>query len=132
MKGTILTLGGGGFSMSEDGSSLIDDFLLDMANKKQPKVCFIPTASGDADEYSEEFLQAFSHRADTSVLSLFSHDPWGYTPPAMLLDQDIIYVGGGSTANLLAVWRVHDVPDILARAAADGVILAGISAGMIH
>jgi len=130
MKGTILTLGGGGFSMSEDGSSLIDDFLIDMTHKRRPKVCFIPTASGDDDEYCERFLQAFSYRAETSVLSLFSHDPWGYTPPAMLLDQDIVYVGGGSTANLLAVWAVHGVGEILYRAAADGVILAGISAGM--
>lgn len=116
--------------MSEDGSSLIDDFLLDMANKKHPKVSFIPTASGDDDEYSERFLQAFSHRAETSVLSLFAHDPWGYTDPAMLLAQDIIYVGGGSTANLLAVWRVHGVHEVLSRAAEEGVILAGISAGM--
>lgn len=130
MKGTILTMGGGGFSMSKNGSPLIDDFLLHMVDKERPKVCFVPTASGDDDGYSERFLQAFSERAETSVLSLVCHDPWGYSDPAMLLDQDIIYVGGGSTANLLAVWRIHGVPDILSRAAADGVILAGISAGM--
>ncbi len=116
--------------MSEDGSSLIDDFLINLAGKERPQICLIPTASGDADEYCERFLHAFGHRAETSVLSLFSHDPWGYTNPTMLLDQDIIYAGGGSTANLLAVWRVHGVPEILSRAAADGVILAGISAGM--
>ncbi len=130
MKGTILALGGGGFSMSEDGSSLLDDFLLDLTNKKGPKVCFVPTASGDDDGYCERFMQAFSHRADASVLSLFSHDPWGWTNPTMLLDQDIVYIGGGSTANLLAVWRVHGLPEILSHAAAKGVILAGISAGM--
>ena len=130
MKATILTLGGGGFSMSEDGSSLIDDYLLDLVHQRRPKVCFIPTASGDADEYSQRFMEAFSHRADASVLSLFSHDPWGYAAPEMLREQDVIYVGGGSTANLLAVWRAHRVPDILGRAAANGVILAGISAGM--
>ncbi len=130
MKATILTLGGGGFSMSEDGSSLIDDFLLELVAKERPSVCFVPTASGDADGYSEQFMDAFGHRADASVLSLFSHDPWGYTDPAMLLDQDIIYVGGGSTANLLAVWRVHGLPGVLASAAANGVVLAGISAGM--
>lgn len=123
-------MGGGGFSMSEDGTSLLDDFLLDLAAKDHPRVCFVPTASGDDDDYSDRFMAAFEHRADASVLSLFSHDPWGYTDPTMLLDQDIIYVGGGSTANLLAVWRVHGLPDVLTRAAADGVILAGISAGM--
>lgn len=130
MKATILTLGGGGFSMSKDGSSLIDDFLLGLVTKERPRVCFVPTASGDVNEYSERFLDAFGHRAEASVLSLFSHDPWGYTDPAMLLDQDIIYVGGGSTVNLLAVWRVHGLPEVLARAAANGVVLAGISAGM--
>lgn len=130
MKATILTLGGGGFSMSEDGDSLIDDFLLGLVAKERPRVCFVPTASGDADGYSEQFLQAFAHRAEASVLSLFSHDPWGYSDPAMLLEQDIIYVGGGSTANLLAVWRVHGLHEVLASAAASGVVLAGVSAGM--
>lgn len=130
MKGTILTLGGGGFSMSEDGSSFIDDFLLDLVPSHRPSVCFIPTASGDADDYIERFQDAFGPRSKTSVLSLFGRDPWGYSDPAMLLDQDIVYVGGGSTANLLAVWRVHGLADVLSHAAARGVVLAGISAGM--
>lgn len=130
MNGTILTLGGGGFSMSDDGSSLIDDLLLDLAAKDRPRICFVPTASGDTDEYIERFQNAFSGRAETSVLSLFGRDPWGYTNPRMLLDQDIVYVGGGSTANLLAVWKVHALTDVLAEAAAHGVVLAGISAGM--
>jgi peptidase E len=64
------------------------------------------------------------------VLSLFCQDPWGYTDPSTLLDQDLIYVGGGSTANLLAVWRHHGLPDILSQACAQGTVLAGISAGM--
>jgi len=130
MIGTILALGGGGFSMSDDGTSAIDDFLLELTGKDRPRVCFIPTASGDADGYSQRFEAAFSGRAETSVLSLFCHPPWGYSEPTMLLEQDAIYVGGGSTANLLAVWRLHGLPAILAEAAANGVVLAGISAGM--
>lgn len=130
MKGTILTLGGGGFSMSGGAASPIDDFLLGLVQKERPRICFVPTASGDDPGYSEQFMEAFSDRAEASVLSLFSHDPWGWTDPRMLLDQDIIHVGGGSTANLLAVWRVHGLPDVLARAAASGVVLSGISAGM--
>ncbi|AZI58627.1 peptidase E [Nakamurella antarctica] len=130
MLGTILALGGGGFSMSDDGKSAIDDFLLDLTGKNRPRVCFVPTASGDADSYSQRFEAAFNGRAQTSVLSLFCHDPWGYTKPEMLLEQDVIYVGGGSTANLLAVWRLHGLPAILAEAAAKGAILAGVSAGM--
>ncbi|WP_284305884.1 peptidase E [Mobilicoccus caccae] len=90
----------------------------------------MPTAGGDAVTYCERFEQAFAGRAQTSVLSLFCRDPWGYTDPSMLLDQDLVYVGGGSTANLLAVWRHHGLPDILRRAAEQGTVLAGISAGM--
>ncbi|TWP33880.1 peptidase E [Leekyejoonella antrihumi] len=130
MRGTIVTLGGGGFSMSEDGSSPIDDHLLELTGKSRPRICFIPTASGDAPDYSERFEAAFAGRAETSVLSLFCRDPWGYTDPSMLLDQDLIYVGGGSTANLLVVWRLHGLPELLQQAAADGTVLAGISAGM--
>ena len=129
MIGTVLVLGGGGFSVLDE-SSPIDDYLLQLTGKDDPKVCFVPTASGDADPYIERFLAAFQNRAQTSVLSLFCHDPWGYTDPTVLLEQDIVYVGGGSTANLLAVWRLHGLPDILRAAAANGTVLAGISAGM--
>jgi dipeptidase E len=130
MLGTFFALGGGGFSMSDDGSSALDDFLLDLTGSDRPRVCFVPTASGDADSYSQRFESSFASRAETSVLSLFCRDPWGYTDPTMLLEQDVVYVGGGSTANLLAVWRLHGLPDVLAAAAAHGVILAGVSAGM--
>ncbi len=129
MIGRVLALGGGGFS-TLDAASAIDAHLLTMTGKDDPSVCFVPTASGDADPYIERFEAAFSDRAQTSVLSLFCHDPWGYSDPAMLLTQDVVYVGGGSTANLLAVRRLHGLPDILRTAAANGTILAGISAGM--
>jgi peptidase E len=129
MIGTVLALGGGGFS-TLDVASAIDDHLLALTGKDEPKVCFVPTASGDADPYIERFFAAFEGRAETSVLSLFCHEPWGYRDPQVLLDQDVVYVGGGSTANLLAVWRLHGVPDILRTAAANGTVLAGISAGM--
>jgi len=129
MIGTVLVLGGGGFSVLDEASA-IDAYLLQLTGKDGPSVCFVPTASGDADFYIERFVNAFQDRAQTSVLSLFCHDPWGYADPTMLLEQDIVYVGGGSTANLLAVWRLHGLPDILATAAANGTILAGISAGM--
>jgi len=116
--------------MSDDGSSLIDDHLLELTGRSRPRVCFIPTASGDADDYSRRFEATFTGRAETSVLSLFCHEPWEYTDPQTLLEQDLVYVGGGSTANLLAVWRLHGLPDLLREAAAQGTVLAGISAGM--
>jgi dipeptidase E len=130
MIGTVLALGGGGFSMADDGTSAIDDYLLELTGRSRPRVCFVPTASGDAEVYGRRFEESFAGRAHTSVLSLFCQEPWGYADPTMLLEQDVIYVGGGSTANLLAVWRLHGLPSILAEAAARGVVLAGISAGM--
>ncbi len=116
--------------MSDDGTSALDDFLLDLTGAARPRVCFVPTASGDDNDYSRRFEAAFADRAETSVLSLFSHEPWGYRDPRMLLEQDVIYVGGGSTANLLAVWRLHGLPELLREAAANGTVLAGVSAGM--
>jgi len=130
VQGTIVTLGGGGFSMSDDGTSAMDDFLIELTGRAMPKVCFVPTASGDSFDYSTRFETAFAGRAATSVLSLFGNWRTGYADPSMLLEQDLIYVGGGSTANLLAIWRLHGIPEILRAAAARGVVLAGISAGM--
>lgn len=129
MRGTIVARGGGGFSMSEDGASAIDDYILDLTGKTSPKVCFVPTASGDAPDYGKRFEAAFQGRARTSLLSLFGGGAYDYTDPHVLLDRDVVYVGGGSTANLLALWRLHGVPDLLAQAAENGTVLAGISAG---
>lgn len=128
--GTIVTLGGGGFSQGNDGPSPIDDYLLELTGTSRPKVCFVPTASGDYPGYAQQFERAFDGRADTLVLSLFGNWDYPFVDPATVLDQDVVYVGGGSTANLLAIWRVHGLPDLLRQAAAQGTILAGISAGM--
>ncbi|MFJ3956620.1 Type 1 glutamine amidotransferase-like domain-containing protein [Arthrobacter sp. NPDC090010] len=130
MRGTVIALGGGGFSMSDDGASLIDDEILALSGKERPSVCFVPTASGDAEGYCRRFEDAFRGRAETSVLSLFCREPWGYSDPQLLLEQDVVYVGGGSTVNLLELWRRHGLPEILEHAAEQGTVLAGISAGM--
>jgi peptidase E len=130
MRGTVVTLGGGGFSMSEDGSSAIDDYLLELTGRSRPKVCFVGTASGDAASYRDQFFAAFDGRARTSALVLFGQSTYDYVPPEHALEQDLVYVGGGSTANLLALWRLHGVDEVLAAAAANGTVLAGISAGM--
>jgi peptidase E len=134
--GTLLTLGGGGFSMSEDGTSRIDDFLLSLAEKDRPRVCFVPTASGDAADYIERFEAAFDGRAVTSVLSLFGRDGDELRSPllnrpSMVLEQDVVYVGGGSTANLLAVWRAQGFDRVVRQAWQAGAVLAGSSAGAI-
>ena len=125
----IVALGGGGFSM-EPENPLLDDFILSLTGKPKPKVCFVPTAAGDSEVYTERFFQAFpTERADASHLSLFKRTITDLRE--FVLTQDVIYVGGGSTANLLAVWRAHGLDVILREAWEAGVILCGVSAGAL-
>ena len=114
----------------EPENPALDNYLLALARStgRRPKVCFVPTASGDAVDYIRTFEESLSDRAETSVLRLFHREEPDLR--SFVLDKDVIYVGGGSTANLLAVWRLHGLPEILAEAADQGVVLAGISAGM--
>ncbi|NPC97099.1 peptidase E [Nocardioides sp. zg-DK7169] len=141
-SGTILTLGGGGFSMpaeagAPDGSdSALDDLLLSLVATPRgagglPRVCFVPTASGDSADYVARFHAAFAGRAETSTLELFGLGSLGgRSVREHVLDQDVVYVGGGSTLNLLALWRLHGLDAVLREALAAGVVVAGISAGM--
>jgi peptidase E len=125
----ILAMGGGGFSM-EPENPLLDDFLLSLARSARPKVCFIPTASADSDNYALRFYEAFAAKnCRPAHLPLFARKPGDLR--AFILDQDILYVGGGNTVNLLAIWRAHGVDAILAEALRAGIVLSGISAGSI-
>jgi len=129
---TIVAMGGGGFSMEPD-NPLLDDHVLDLARaargRSRPRVCFVPTASGDADGYLARFYAAFARKAEATHLALFTRTIADLS--AFLLEQDVVYVGGGNTANLLAVWRVHGVDRILREAWKRGTVLAGLSAGSI-
>ena len=123
----IVALGGGGFSADD---AVLDDEILRLSGADDPAVCFVPTASGDAESYVERFLAAFPlERARASVLRLFWREIDDLR--SHLLAQDVIYVGGGNTANMLAVWRVHGVDAILRDAWAQGILLCGSSAGAI-
>ena len=125
---TIVAMGGGGFSHDGD-NGLLDEHVLSLARSRSPRVCFVPTASGDSDSYVGRFLAAFpDDRAEASVLTLFDREVADLR--AHVLEQDVVYVGGGNTANLLAVWRVHGLDEVLAEAQQTGVVLAGLSAGM--
>jgi peptidase E len=129
---TIVAMGGGGFG--DDGAvTPLDDYILERARsargRRRPRLCFMPTASGDAVVGIARFYTAFARRAEASHLSLFDRSVADLE--RYLLDQDVIYVGGGNTANMLAVWRVHGVDRILRRAWEEGIVLAGRSAGSI-
>jgi dipeptidase E len=134
--GQIVAMGGGGFSMEPD-NPLLDNFVLSLARNTPPRVCFVPTASGDSVTYLVNFYRAFSGRALTSDLTLFGNSSLRRRPAESadiaehLAEQDVIYVGGGNTASALALWRTHGVDKALAAAWRRGAVLCGVSAGMI-
>lgn len=129
MKRQIIAMGGGGFSMEAD-NPLLDEYVLKQTGKRAPKVCFLGTASGDAEGYVLKFYTAFRKLNCTPThLSLFSLPTRDLK--AFILDQDVIYVGGGNTKSMLALWREWGVDDYLRAAWEGGVILAGVSAGSI-
>jgi dipeptidase E len=121
-------MGGGGFSMEPD-NPLLDLFILSLARSRRPRVCLVPTASGDPEGYVARFYRAFS-ALDCRPTDLQLFPRTVNDLEAFVLAQDVIYVGGGSTANLLAVWRVHRLDRILRSAWEQGVVLCGLSAGM--
>jgi dipeptidase E len=126
----IVAMGGGGFSM-EPRNPRLDDFVLSLARRKtRPRVCFIGTASGDSDSYIRRFHDAFPpSRAAATHLTFFERSVRDLK--SFVMDQDVIYVGGGSSANMLAVWRLHGLDKVLRVAWRAGIVMAGISAGAI-
>jgi dipeptidase E len=123
----IVAMGGGGFSM-EPRNPRLDRWLLSLAGRVRPRVLFLPTASGDAIRYIARFHRAFArHDCEASHLELFNRTESDLR--AVVLRQDVVYVGGGNTANMLAVWRVHGLDAILTEAWENGVLLCGVSAG---
>ena len=126
----IVAMGGGGFSM-EPRDPRLDDFVLSLARRKRrPRVCFVGTASGDNDYYLRRFFEAFPpSRAAATHLAFFERTVADLK--SFVMNQDVIYVGGGSSANLLAVWRLHGLDRALRAAWNAGVVMAGISAGAI-
>lgn len=125
----IIALGGGGFLM-EPENPLLDQYILTQSHKPNPKICFLPTASGDSEDFIERFYRSFEKmNCIPSHLSLFN-------PPTRnikdyILSKDIIYVGGGNTKNLLAIWKDWGLDSILKEAWEHGIVLSGISAGSL-
>jgi peptidase E len=127
MMRQIIVMGGGGFSMEPDNLAL-DRYILAQSKKPRPRICFLPTASGDAESYIFKFYDAFSKlECQPTYCSLFK--PPTADLESFLLSQDILYVGGGNTRSMLALWKEWGLDEILRIAYWSGVVLAGISAG---
>lgn len=129
MPGQIVAIGGGGCS-TEPPDALLDRYVLGLAGRENPRVLFIPTASGDSQDYIVRFYSAFTeHPCRPGFLSLLR-------PPtadlrSLVLEQDVVYVGGGNTKNLVALWREWELDGILREGWEQGMVLAGVSAGAI-
>jgi dipeptidase E len=127
-KRQVIALGGGGFLMEPDNPAL-DLYVLRQARAAQPAVTFLGTARGDADANLDKYYRAFArYDCRPSHLPLFERTP-GLRD--LLLRQDVIYVGGGNTKSMLAVWRDWGLPALLREAWEKGAVLAGVSAGAI-
>ena len=120
----------------ESSPSALDEYVVSLANAKHPRICFVPTASGDSHEHIDKFYAAFSRfPAQLSHLAFFRKPVKGAIALNQfehdLLDQHVIYVGGGNTRSMLAVWREWSLTKTLREALKRGVLLAGVSAGAI-
>ncbi len=125
----ILALGGHDFDRRA-GNDAICDLIVDLAESPRPKVCLLPTASGDHEDQIARFRRTFAERdCVPDVISLFR---LGENPVDLreeLLNQDVIYAGGGSMLNLIAIWLAHGLDEILRECWREGILIVGQSAG---
>jgi peptidase E len=135
-EGHIVAMGGGGFLMEAD-NPLLDDFILGLSRRQPARVCFVPTASADSPTSIVRFYRALGARCIPTDLTLWDPQSLPRQPArtsdleAFVAAQDVIYVGGGNTANLLVLWRRHGLDTLLRHAWSRGAVLAGVSAGML-
>jgi peptidase E len=124
----IIPIGGGGFYRDAENLEL-EKYVIRQSGAENPRVAFVPTASGEPDHYVASFYAAFLKLGcRPSVLTLFKRTP---DLRSFVLNQDVIYVGGGNTKSLLAVWHDWGLPEILREAWESGIVLTGVSAGAI-
>lgn len=126
--GDIIAIGGGGFGRTPE-SPVIEKYIIKQTKKKNPKISFFPTASAENEKYIENYYKAFSMLpCEPMHVSLFSRTE---DVKKIIDESDVIYVGGGNTKSMLAVFKEWNISNLLIRANQKGKILAGVSAGMI-
>ena len=124
----IIAIGGGGFGRGI-GCRAIEQYILNQSQAKCPRVCFIPTATGDDDQYKVNFYATFTKlNCLPTHLDLFKRTPDLKT---LISTQDIIFVGGGNTMSMLGVWKQWGLDKILRQAYNKGTVMSGVSAGAI-
>ena len=124
----IIAIGGGGFG-ANPGQGIIENYILKQTKKKNPRICFIPTATGDNEAYKVSFYSTFTNlNCYPSHLDFFKRTP---DLIKLILNQDAIFVGGGNTKSMLAVWKEWGLDKILKKAYLNGTVMSGVSAGAI-
>jgi dipeptidase E len=118
-----------GGALFVDEAAPLREFILSLARHPSPRVCFLPTAVGDHPEAVARFYRVAA-RMDCrpSDLPLFHREIEDLE--TFLMEQDVIWVAGGNTANALAVWRTHGLDALLRKAWEAGSVMTGASAGM--
>ena len=128
IKRNIIAIGGGGFGRNPN-KPIIEDYILNLSNSKKPTVTFFPTASAEDSNYIVNFYTAFGKlNCKAQHISLFKKTP---DLKSIIAESDIIYVGGGNTKSMLAVFREWNLDTLIINAYKEGKVLAGVSAGAI-
>ena len=128
MEKHIVAIGGGGFGRNMS-SFLIEKYLLKLSEKECPKICFLPTATGDDDKYIVRFYSIFTRlNCIPSHITFFKRT---IDINSHIMNQDLVFVGGGNTKSMLAIWNDWGMSELLKVAYNQGIIMSGVSAGAI-
>ena len=126
--GQVIAIGGGGFGRSIYNTK-IDSYILDQCKSDKPNVCFIPTASAEDKAYTVNFYAVYSQlNCNPTHINFFQRTP---RLDSIINKADVIFVGGGNTKSMLAVWKEWKLDKLLMKAYKRGAILCGVSAGAI-
>ena len=126
MDKQIIAIGGGGFGRNP-GDGVIEQYILDQTGKEKPNICFIPTATGDNEAYKVNYYSTFSKLDCNPIhLDFFKRTPY---LEQLIPQQDAIFVGGGNTKSMLAVWKDWNLDKLLKDAYEKGAVMSGVSAG---
>lgn len=124
----LVAIGGGGFLL-DDARLLQEAYLKSLCRVATPRVLFLGTAAGDSERAQLKFYRAFTELGCRPATLVFFPFDMKRDYAAAVLEADLIYVGGGNTVAMLAVWREFGLDAVLRQAYANGTVLAGISAG---
>ncbi len=127
----IVAIGGG--EIRELETAAIDKRIVELTGKTRPNALFIPTASSDAPGYIDTFDRVYGEHlgCQTRTLKLIQNPPSFDEMSTLVLDSDLVYVGGGNTYKMMKLWRRLGLDTVLAEAASRGTVLSGLSAGAI-